>query len=184
MPTIQQSSQSAMAELGRQAHARAGGRGTRGAARRGAAGRADDGASWLLCLGGCALLAILANGVEQFGGAPMRHVLIFFFALSIIAALIPATGPRGQRIGMLPAVGLSAALILPPVTAMLPLLLANSLYASLRDTPSSRRGVLGRGFWLALAIFISGILHKVAWQGQAIPSGAAGRRAAGGDVGV
>lgn len=111
----------------------------------------EDGPAWLGSLLAYVALTLLASLFEGYGHVLVQPLLLFFFGLSLLSALLPATGPRGQRIAMLPGVGLAMALLLPPLTATLPLLLANALYAGSRDTPAARRGVLGRGVWLLLA---------------------------------
>ncbi len=105
-----------------------------------------------------ALWALGEQGLHAPGSAPLFG---FFCLLSLLAVLLPATGPRGQRIGLLPAVGLSAILLLPPLLALLPLLLANTAYAFTRDLPGVRRAIYERGFWLALAVLAGGGLHAV-----------------------
>jgi diguanylate cyclase (GGDEF)-like protein len=121
----------------------------------------EDGAAWLIALLGYGILSLIAALNEGY-----RHIfgdrqILFFFALSVLTALIPASGPRGQRVTLLPTVGMAMALLLPPCTATLPLLLANSLYASTRDTPAARRGVLGRGVWLVCATLGSAYFYKL-----------------------
>ena len=129
----------------------------------------EDGPSWAASLIGYAVLTLVANLTEHYGHIFVHPLLLFFFGLSLLTALLPAAGPRGQRIALLPGVGLAMSLLLPPFTATLPLLLANALYAASRDTPAARRGVLGRGFWLALAAF-SGATAYQALQGTALSS--------------
>ncbi len=114
----------------------------------------------------CAATALWALS-EQMLHTPSPHtpssapLFAFFCLLSLLAVLLPATGPRGQRVGLLPAVGLSAALLLPPILALLPLLLANTAYAFTRDLPRVRRAIYERGVWLGLAALTAGGLHTL-----------------------
>jgi len=101
-------------------------------------------------------LTLAARLTEGFGHTAIHPLLLLFFGLALLAALLPASGPRGQRIGLLPGVGLAAALLLPPLTATLPLLLAGGLYAVTRDTSEARRSVLARAAWLTVAALVSG----------------------------
>jgi diguanylate cyclase (GGDEF)-like protein len=113
----------------------------------------EDGGAWLATIAAYALLSLLAGLTEHYGQVYFHPLQLFFLGLALLTALLPAIGPRGQRIALLSGVGLAAALLLPPFTATLPVLLANALYAVSRDTQAARRGVLGRGLWLALATF-------------------------------
>ena len=111
---------------------------------------------------GMAACAVLAIGValwEQAHSPAWMPLFLFFLALSLAAVLLPASGPRGQRVGLLPAVGLAALLLLPPLTALLPLLLANTAYALSRDLRLARRGAYERGGWLAAATLAAGGFH-------------------------
>ncbi len=88
-------------------------------------------------------------------------VFLFCTLLTLLAVGLPATGPRGQRVGLLPAVGLAGLLLLPLGLALLPLLLANTAYAFSRETPLSRRLAQERGLWLLLAALTGGLLPLV-----------------------
>ena len=109
----------------------------------------------------CLALTVWAVGFEHLND-PARMPLFFFFScLSLLSVLLPASGPRGRRVGLIPAVGLAALLLLPPLVALLPLLLANTAYALSRDTSLLRRGVYERGLWLLLAVLAGGLAHSV-----------------------
>ena len=99
----------------------------------------------------CVLAAAAAFYHADTQGAAHPLLLAFFFGLALLATLFPASGPRGHRVSLLPGVGLAGMLLLAPLTAMLPLLLAGGLYAVTRDTASSRRAALARGALLATA---------------------------------
>jgi diguanylate cyclase (GGDEF)-like protein len=86
-------------------------------------------------------------------------LFLFCTALTLLAVLLPATGPRGQRVGLLPAVGLALLLLLPPVLALVPLLLANTAYAFSREMLLSRRLAYERGACLLLAALACGLLQ-------------------------
>lgn len=141
-------------------------------------GRAEDGPAWVGSLLAYITLTLAASLLEGYGHVFVHPLLLFFFGLALLAAMLPATGPRGQRIAMLPGVGLATALLLPPLTATLPLLLANALYAGSRDTPAARRGVLGRGVWLILATFLSAVTFQTLKQGRIAPLSASGTASA------
>lgn len=109
----------------------------------------------------CAAAALWALSEQALHTPSSASLFAFFCLLSLLAVLLPATGPRGQRIGLLPAVGLSAVLLLPPMIALLPLLLANTAYAFTRDLPRVRRAIYERGLWLGLAALTAGSLHTL-----------------------
>lgn len=119
---------------------------------------------WVLCgviFIGLSLLAIQHDHMMS-PQAP-RLLFLLFTALSVLSVLFPASGPRGQRVVTLPGIGLGAMLLLPPFAAVVPLLLANAVYAATRDISSARRGALDRGAWLALATLVSGgFYHSLA----------------------
>jgi len=108
----------------------------------------------------CAVLAAWAIGFEQLSAPDRLPLFLFFVGLSLLSILLPASGPRGQRVGLIPAVGLAALLLLPPLVAILPLLLANTAYAFTLEMPLARRGVYERGVWLVLATLLGGGLHS------------------------
>lgn len=118
-----------------------------------------DGAGWLLTLAAYAALTLAASLMEGYGRLLTHPLILFFFGISLLTSLLPANGPRGQRISLLPSVGMAMVLLLPPVTATLPLLLANSVYAATRDTPTARRTVFARGGWLILATLMGGAAY-------------------------
>ncbi len=109
----------------------------------------------------CAAAGLWALGEQSLRAPSLAPLLAFFFLLALLAVLLPATGPRGQRVGLLPAVGLSAILLLPPFQALLPVLLANTAYALTRDLPRVRRAIYERGFWLSMAVLAGGGLHAL-----------------------
>lgn len=80
-------------------------------------------------------------------------LFLFVSALAGLAVLLPVAGPRGLRVGLLPAVGLAGLLLLPPGLAALPVLLANTAFALSRPLPLSRRMAHERGASLGLALF-------------------------------
>ena len=114
-------------------------------------------------LGVAACLALFAWAVafEHLGDPARTPLFLFFAGLSLLAVLLPASGPRGRRVGLIPAVGLAALLLLPPLVALLPLLLANTAYAFSRDMPLPRRGAYERGLWLILAVLAGGLAHSL-----------------------
>ncbi len=116
----------------------------------------DEVTGWLHFAAWGLVLLLLAGLVEGFGQAAHHILLLFFFGLALLVALLPAGGPRGQRVSLLPGVGLAASLLLPPLTATLPLLLASALYAVLRDTPAARAEMRARGTWLTAAALAAG----------------------------
>jgi len=108
----------------------------------------------------CAALTAWAIGFEQITAPDLLPRFLFFVGLSLLSILLPASGPRGQRVGLIPTVGLAALLLLPPLVAVLPLLLANTAYAFTLEMPLARRGVYERGLWLVLATLVGGVLHS------------------------
>ena len=103
--------------------------------------------------GVAACLALSAGAVafERLGNPARMPLFLFFAGLSLLAVLLPASGPHGRRVGLTPTVALAALLLLPPPAALLPLLLANAAHAFSRETPLLRRGGHERGLWLVLA---------------------------------
>ncbi len=134
-----------------------------GAKRRGAARRA---------LGMAACGAGLAAGILLVHLSEPHRLPLFLFCavLAALAAGLPVTGPHGQRVGLLPAAGLVSVLLLPPLAALLPLLLANTVYALFRDLPLARRMTYERGVCLLGAALVGGGLR---WLLPASPGGAA-----------
>ncbi len=113
----------------------------------------------------CGLLMAGATLGVFLRGPALLPVFLFCTVLALLATLLPATGPRGQRVGLLPSVGLAGVLLLPLGLALLPLLLANAAYAFSRDTPLSRRLAHERGACLLLAVLAGGLLPAVLAQG-------------------
>ncbi|WP_301002399.1 GGDEF domain-containing protein [Capsulimonas corticalis] len=112
---------------------------------------------WILC--GVVFLGLVLSALQYdhiVSDESRRVVFVLFAAMSILSIALPASGPRGQRVVMLPGIGLGAMLLLPPITAVIPLLLANAIYAATREISSARRGALDRGAWLGLATLVSG----------------------------
>ena len=107
----------------------------------------------------CAGLTLWAVRFEHLNDPTLLPLFLLFVGLSLLSVILPASGPRGQRVGLIPAVGLAALLLLPPAVALLPLLLANTAYAFSRDLPILRRGIYERGLWLAIATVAAGLLH-------------------------
>lgn len=124
-----------------------------------------EGMLWLLYALSGLLLGAWSLFFEQ-GGAAGRQMLLFVLGLSLLAACLPASGPRGQRVGLLPCVGLLALLLLPPASAALPLLLASFLLAVARPAASSRRGVGRRGLELTGAVVFGGLLFHFLAHGR------------------
>ncbi|MDQ2800781.1 MAG: hypothetical protein M3Y13_14215, partial [Armatimonadota bacterium] len=93
---------------------------------------------------------------ETLSDPVIQPLLLFFIGLSILSVLQPASGPRDHRVGLLPGVGLAALLFLPPLVALLPLILANTAYAFSRDMPTTQRAIWQRGACLILAILGGG----------------------------
>ncbi len=94
--------------------------------------------------------------LEGYKHTALHPLLLLLSGLALLAALLPASGPRGQRIGLLPGIGLACTLLLPPLSAALPVLGASLLYAATRDSAAARRIVLARGGWLTLAALVGG----------------------------
>ena len=115
----------------------------------------------LVGVAACLALSAWAVAFEHLNDPVLLPLFLFFAGLSLLSVLLPASGPRGRRVGLLPAVGLAAVLLLPPLVALLPLLLANTAYAFSRDMPWRRRGVYERGLWLLLAVLAGGLLHSI-----------------------
>ncbi len=109
----------------------------------------------------CAVVGLWALGYQLGAGPGYASLFAVFCLLSLLSVLLPATGPHGQRVWLLPAVGLAATLLLSPVFSLLPLLLANTGYALTRDLALVRRAVYERGFWLGLAALAAGELHSL-----------------------
>ncbi len=84
-------------------------------------------------------------------------LFLFLSALALLAVLLPVAGPRGLRVGLLPAVGLAGLLLLPPGLALVPILLANTAFALTRPLPLSRRMAHERGASLGLALLAGGL---------------------------
>lgn len=122
----------------------------------------------------CILLTGWTLHFENLNDPALFPLFLFFVGLSLLSVVLPASGPRGQRVGLIPAVGLAAVLLMPPAAALLPLILANTAYAFSRDMPLSRRTVYERGLWLAAATLAGALLHSVlheprAWQFVLVP---------------
>ena len=113
----------------------------------------------LVGVGACLGLTAWAVAFEHLNDPALLPLFAFFVGLSLLAVLLPASGPRGLRVSLLPAVGLAALLLLPPLAALLPLLLANTAHAFSRDTPRLRRIAYERGLWLLLAVLTGGLVH-------------------------
>lgn len=112
-------------------------------------------------VGVAACLTLLAGSVahERLADPARMPLFLFFAALSFLAVLLPASGPRGRRVGLAPTAGLASLLLLPPLAALLPLLLANTVCAFSWDAPLLRRGAHERGLWLALASLTGALVH-------------------------
>ncbi len=107
----------------------------------------------------CLALSAGTVAVERLGHMARMPLLLFFAGLFLLTVLFPASGPSGRRVGLTPTVGL-ASLLLLPLVALLPLLLANTAYAFSRETPLLRSGAHGRGLCLILAVFAGGLVHS------------------------
>lgn len=116
---------------------------------------------WFVCLAVYIGLAAGANTVENPLGGHNAALLIFLLGACMISVLVPATGPRGQRFFLLPGMALASMLLLPPLTANLPVLIANAVYAACRETSAARRISLLRGCWIFLAALLSGIAARM-----------------------
>ncbi len=115
-----------------------------------------DGPFWIGQIFVALALAASAYFREGLGHAALHPLLLLLFGLALLAALLPASGPHGQRVGLLPGLGLASVLLLPPLTAALPTLGASLLYAATRDSASARRLMLSRGGWLTFAALVGG----------------------------
>ncbi len=121
-----------------------------------------------LGLASCVVLTAVAIAfVAHQDKTTLLPLFLLFTLLALLAVILPASGPRGQRVGLIPSVGLAAVLLLPPSLALLPLLLANTAYAFSRDMPLCRRSAYERGAWLFLAILAGGCLHFFLLAGRA-----------------
>ncbi len=112
----------------------------------------DQGVSRRLGSAACGV-GLAGSGLYEYR-CDFPHFFLFLFVslLAALAVLLPATGPRGQRVGLLPAVGVAALLLLPLPAALPPLLLTNTMYALSRQAAQSRRQAVGRGVCLLLAL--------------------------------
>ena len=108
-----------------------------------------------LGLGICGL-ALAGLGLLESHTDP-KHLALFVFVTGLtgLAALVPATGPRGQRVGLSPAVGLAALLLLTPFPALALLLLASAAYALSCPVAPARRQAWERMACLGLALLAS-----------------------------
>jgi len=122
--------------------------------------RGSEGFAWLRPLLAAAALTLGAHSREDYGHAALHPLLLLLFGLALLAALLPASGPRGQRVGLLPGIGLACTLLLPPFTAPLPVLAATLLYAVTRDSSPARRLALTRGGYLTLAVLVAGFANR------------------------
>lgn len=111
----------------------------------------------MLGIAACGMLTAGAVAGVFLRGFSQTPVFLFCTVLALLATLLPATGPRGQRVGLLPAVGLASLLLLPLGLALLLLLLANTAFALSRETPLSRRLAHERGACLLLAALATGL---------------------------
>lgn len=111
-----------------------------------------------LGLGACGLLG---GGLALFEyQSDSTHFALFVFVsgLALLSVLMPAIGPRGQRVGFLPAVGLAALLLLPPLTALMPLLVASVGFALACSAAPTRRQAWERGACVGLALILALLL--------------------------
>lgn len=107
-----------------------------------------------LGLGTCGL-ALAGLGLQEGRADPQRFALfLFVLGLAGLAVLVPATGPRGQRVGLIPAVGLAALLLLPPFSALASLLLASAVSALSCSAVPARRQAWERAACLMLALLL------------------------------
>ena len=119
-----------------------------------------SGGGRLVGVAACLALSALAIVFEHHSDPAQTPLLVFFAGLSLLSVLLPASGPHDRRVCLIPAVGLAALLLLPLPFALLPLLLANTVYALSRDAPALRRAAHERGLWLLLAALAGGLLHS------------------------
>ena len=119
------------------------------------------GGSRTLGVAGCVGLMGVTVVWEHLTDPTRLPLFLFFLVLSLLTVLLPASGPRGQRVGLIPAVGLAALLLLPPLAALLPLLLANTAYAFSKEMPLIRRNAYERSVSLLLAVLAGGELHML-----------------------
>ena len=115
-----------------------------------------------LGMGGCVGLLFGVCLLEYFAAPHRLPLFLFVSALAGLAVLLPVAGPRGLRVGLLPAVGLAGLLLLPPGMALLPILLANTAFAFSRQTPLSRHLAHERGAALLLALLAGGLCRFLA----------------------
>lgn len=116
---------------------------------------------WFVSLAVYAALMVAAYVLESPLSPKNFPLLAFCLVTCLLSALAPATGPRGQRIFLLPGMALAGMLLLPPITANLPLLMANAIYSASRETVAARRVSLLRGGWIFLATLLGGIAYRV-----------------------
>jgi diguanylate cyclase (GGDEF)-like protein len=107
-------------------------------------------------------LAIVAAYVREYPLTPPHVSLLGFFLIAcLVSVLTPVAGPRGQRIFWLPGMAIAAILLLPPVTATLPMLCANAVYAARQEAAAARRGALLFGNWVLLAMLLGGMAYRM-----------------------
>jgi len=107
-----------------------------------------------LGLGACWLLGG-GLGLVEYRTDPTHFALLLFVSgLALLAVLVPATGPRGQRVGLIPAVGLAALLLLPPFSALASLLLASAVSALSCSAMPTQRQAWERAACLTLALLL------------------------------
>ena len=116
---------------------------------------------WFVCLAIYVALVVTAYALENPFNAENAVLLIFLSCSCLLSVLVPATGPRGQRFFLLPGMSFAAMLLLPPITANLPVLLANAVYAASRETVAARRVSLLRGSWIFLSTLLGGIAFRI-----------------------
>lgn len=85
-----------------------------------------------------------------------QSIFLLLLALCVLAIAIPATGPRNQRIPVLPSLGMAAVLVLPFPACILPIAIANGIQAATRTSRMTRHTLLRRGFWMGAAGLIAG----------------------------
>ena len=107
-----------------------------------------------LGLGACGLLGG-GLGLVEYRTDPTHFALLLFVSgLALLAVLVPATGPRGQRVELIPAVGLAALLLLPPFSALASLLLASAVSALSCSAMPTQRQAWERAACLTLALLL------------------------------